>query len=55
MNNYSDTTKQILAIESVPVQIADFDELYNTLEGLVKGTVFPELYLPFCCEKGGTK
>lgn len=38
---------QILGIASVPIQNADFGCLFSAEEGLTKGTVFPELYLPF--------
>ena len=58
MNNYHDAcdiqnnTVQTLAITSIPMQDANFDCVYNSEEGLIKGTVFPELYLPFCGERG---
>lgn len=38
---------QILGIASVPVQNANFDCLFSAEEAFGKGTVFPELYLPF--------
>ena len=46
--------RQILAIEYVPVQRSAFDKLFSSDEALIKGTVFPELYLPFVAE-GGAK
>ena len=50
----ADADMQVLAIEYVPVQRSSFEVLFNADEALVKGTVFPELYLPFCAE-GGSK
>ena len=58
MNNCSDAVRidcddiQILGIEYVPVQHSSFEDLFSNEEGLIKGTVFPELYLPFCMERG---
>lgn len=43
---------QILAIEYVPMQDTDFSNTFSISEALPKGTVFPELYLPFCAERG---
>ena len=39
--------RQILAIAYVPMQNADFSAVFPISEGLVIGTIFPELYLPF--------
>ena len=44
---------QILAIASVPVQMADFNNLFSFEEGFKAGTVFPELYLPYLGERRG--
>ena len=58
MNKYSDVTVkcdekvQTLAIEYVPMQRNDFECVFSAEEGLIKGTIFPELYLPFCGERG---
>ena len=41
-----------LAVASVPMQNADFDALFPLSEGLDKGTVFPELYMPFLAVGG---
>ena len=49
-----ESDRQVLAIEYVPIQSSSFDKLFNSDEALVKGTVFPELYLPFCV-KGAVK
>jgi len=38
---------QVLAISYVPIQHADFDKVYDDEKGLVMGTIFPELDLPF--------
>lgn len=46
----SESDRQVLAIEYVPVQSSSFDKLLSSDEALVKGTIFPELYLPFCAE-----
>ena len=46
--------RQILAIAYVPMQNADFSAVFPISEGLVIGTIFPELYLPFSGE-GRTK
>lgn len=43
---------QILAIPYVPMQNADFSNTFCLEEALIKGTIFPELYLPFCAERG---
>ena len=50
INNTDDI--QILAIEYVPMQDTDFANTFPISEALPKGTVFPELYLPFCAERG---
>ena len=50
----SGSERQILAISYVPVQNADFSAVFPISEGLVIGTIFPELYLPFSGE-GRTK
>ena len=39
--------RQILGISYVPMQNADFSAVFPISEGLVIGTIFPELYLPF--------
>ncbi len=44
--------KQILAIAYVPVQKADFANLYALSDALSAGTVFPELNLPYTGEGG---
>lgn len=44
---------QLLAIASVPMQNSDFENVFSNDEALVKGTLFPELFLPFCGERGG--
>lgn len=36
-----------LAIASIPLQKADMQALHDKTESLDKGTIFPELYLPF--------
>ncbi len=57
MNQSNDMTcaeSRILAVASVPMQEADFDALYPLNEALEKGTVFPELYMPFLAV-GGAK
>ena len=60
MINYLETVepfeneKQILAIEYVPVQKSSFENLFDTADALIRGTVFPELYMPFC-GAGGAK
>ena len=41
-----------LAVASVPLQNADFDALFPPDEGLDKGTIFPELYMPFLAAGG---
>lgn len=46
--------RQILGISYVPMQNADFSAVFPISEGLVIGTIFPELYLPFSGE-GRTK
>ena len=43
---------QILAIPYVAMQNADFSDTFSLEEALIKGTIFPELYLPFCAERG---
>ncbi len=43
-----------LAVASVPMQNTDFDALFALNEALDKGTVFPELYMPFLAA-GGAK
>ena len=43
-----------LAVASVPMHNADFDALFALNEALDKGTVFPELYMPFLAA-GGAK
>ena len=48
----ADNEIQRLAISSVPMQESCFENLFSAEESLVKGTVFPELYLPFCRERG---
>ena len=51
--NTADNDRQYLAIECVPTQESDFGEsLFSFEDALIKGTVFPELYLPFCAEGG---
>ena len=53
MNQYSEavhipgTGRQVLAIAHVPMQNADFSTVFPLGEALDKGTLFPELYLPF--------
>jgi hypothetical protein len=44
---------QVLAISSVPMQKSNFKDLYSSDDALLKGTVFPELYLPFGKEGSG--
>ena len=44
--------RQILAIAYIPMQNSDFENLFSVSEALQKGTIFPELYLPFCAERG---
>ena len=48
----SESNNQVLAIEYVPIQRSSFEKLFGVDEAIVKGTVFPELYLPFCAEGG---
>ncbi len=43
---------RILAVAYVPIQRADFSETFPIDEALCKGTIFPELYMPFCRERG---
>lgn len=45
-------SRQVLAITSIPMQEADFACTYGTNEALIRGTVFPELFLPFMAERG---
>ena len=58
MNIYSEAVDieqgdiQILAISYVPMQNADFSKTFPLDEALIKGTIFPKLYLPFCAERG---
>ena len=57
MNQYlkavnDDKGKQVLGIWYVVVQESDFENLYPTNEALNKGTIFPDLYLPFCGDGG---
>ncbi len=42
---------QLLAITSIPMQEANFACTYGSDEALIRGTVFPELYLPFLGER----
>lgn len=42
---------QILAIPDVHIQNSDFKNVLSNEEALIKGTLFPELYLPFCGER----
>ncbi|MCU6762799.1 CotJB protein [uncultured Roseburia sp.] len=43
----SDCNAQSLGIAYVPVQKADFTNIYSEKEALHSGTIFPELNLPF--------
>ncbi len=59
MNYYSEAVDinntdnfQVLAIQYVPMQDADFANTFPISDALLKGTVFSELYLPFCAERG---
>ena len=45
--NSCDMARQTLAVASVPMQNADFSEVFPIGEALCKGTIFPALYLPF--------
>ena len=57
MNILSDTTNkavndiQILAIPDVCIQNSEFINVFSNEEALKRGTLFPELYLPFCGER----
>lgn len=51
-NNDMTNERQILAIAHIPIQNADFENLFSVSEALQRGTIFPELYLPFCAERG---
>ena len=50
--NLAESERQVLAIEYVPMQLSSFEGLFGSGEALIKGTVFPELYLPFCAYGG---
>ncbi len=52
MNNMNNTCEKIkpiltLAISTVPMQNANWDEVYSMEEALEYGSLFPELNLPF--------
>ena len=50
--HHENDDRQILAISYIPMQKSDFENLISGDETLVRGTVFPELYLPFMGERG---
>lgn len=58
MNQYTeddvmlDSNIQTLAVVHVPMQNANFDAVFPLDEGLKKGTIFPELYLPILAVGG---
>ena len=43
----SSNAKQMLGLSYHPVQNADWTRVYDVQTALERGTVFPELYLPY--------